>query len=104
VDKKDFIGYWYGTGMSLLITADGGLAYERKKDGTTTSIDAPIQEFESDHLTAGVWIFSVEFKIDRAPYKDGDAWRMVIDGVTLTKQPEVANPAKKPSTTPSTEA
>ena len=104
VNKKDFVGYWYGTGMSLLITSDGNLSYERKKDNMSTTVNAPIQEFDSDHFTAGVWIFTTEFKIDRAPYQDGDAWRMVIDGVILTKQPEVANPVKKPKTPQSTEA
>ena len=96
-DKKDYIGTWYGDGMKLLITADGGMAYERKKDNTTTTLDAPIQEFGNDHITAGFWIFSMEFKINRAPYKDGDAWRMIIDGVTLTKQPQVGSPVPKPA-------
>ena len=104
LDKKNFIGYWYGTGMSLLITADGNLSYERKKESVSTSINGPIQEFESDHITVGAWIFTTEFKINRAPYQDGDAWRMVIDDVTLTRQPEIAYPVKKPNTTPTTEA
>ncbi len=83
--------------MSLLITADGGLSYERKRGNSTTTLDAPIQEFENDHITAGLWIFNMTFQINRAPYKDGDAWRMVLDGVTLTKQPQVGSPAPKPA-------
>ncbi len=103
VDKKEFVGYWYGTGMKLLITSDGVLSYERRKDNMTTTVDAPILEITSGHITAGVWIFSTEFKIDRAPYQDGDATRMVIDGVTLTQQPEVDHPMPETNPTPGRE-
>ena len=96
-DKKDYIGNWYGDNMSLLITAEGRLVYDRKTEFTTESLDGPIQEFENDHITAGYWIINMTFQINRLPHKEGDAWKMGIDGVTLTKQPQVGSLAPKPA-------
>ena len=58
------MGVWKSNAVSLLITADGGLEYE-KKGAVTTSISAPIEAFTDDKITAGAWFLTTEFVIDR---------------------------------------
>ena len=62
-EKHNYIGPWEGVGMSLLITADGTVAYERKKSGGSTSINAPIQEFQGDSFTVGIGLWDPAFSV-----------------------------------------
>lgn len=86
-DKSAYIGQWTAKDRSLLITQDGRVEYERRgADGKgNVSIKAPIQEFEGDNFRVGVGIFHTTFVVTRAPYPDGAVWKMVVDGVELTK-------------------
>jgi hypothetical protein len=83
---KDYVGNWEGTGMSLTITADGGLAYKRVSGSGTTSVNAPITRWGDDEIEAGVAFMTTTFMIDKPPKKKKGKWTMTVDGVKLTRQ------------------
>ena len=84
-DKSNYVGQWRAPGMYLLITKDGSVEYKRSKGGAETSISGPLQEFQGNNFTVGVWFISTTFVVSKPPYQEGGRWKMVVDGVELTK-------------------
>lgn len=84
-DKLSYVGEWETSTMYLLITADGSVRYKRLRAGATTSIDGPLKGFVGDNFDVGLGPFSTTFVVSRPPYQDGDAWKMIVDGVELTR-------------------
>jgi hypothetical protein len=84
-DKLAYVGEWETATMYLLITADGSVRYRRLRAGATTSLDGPLKGFAGDNFDVGVGPLSTTFVVSRPPYQDGDAWKMVVDGVELTR-------------------
>jgi hypothetical protein len=89
-DKRDYAGNWRGTGMSLSIAADGGVSYKRTRGGESTSINAPIQRFEGPSFFVGVGPLTTRFEVTNPPHRDGNLWKMTVDGVELTRPPNGA--------------
>jgi len=92
-DKYEYVGHWQSSSMILLIQEDGSIRYRRVRNGSTTKISAPIQEFKGDDFVVGVWFLKTTFKVNKRPYPDGSQWKMVVDGVELTQTngPENSN-------------
>ena len=84
-DKANYVGEWKGIGMSLTITSDGGVAYERISGGGSTSVKGPLQSFEGDNFSVGLWFFSTMFVVSKPPYEDSGVLKMEVDGVELTR-------------------
>jgi hypothetical protein len=85
-DKHEYAGEWRGAQMRLLITPDGRCEYERlRQGGASTSISAPIQRFEGDNFVVGVGPMSTTFVVTRPPHVSEGRWKMVVDGVELTR-------------------
>jgi hypothetical protein len=84
-EKSAYVGEWRAPAMRLLITQDGSVAYKRLKAGVTTSANGPIRRFEGDDLVVGVPLFSATFEVSKPPYQEAGKWKMVVDGVQLTK-------------------
>lgn len=87
VDKTSYVGEWRAKDRILIIKPDGRVEYERKStDGKgNVSIKAPIQEFDGNNFKVGIGIFTTTFVVSRPPFHDGAVWKMVVDGVELTK-------------------
>ncbi|MEK8035003.1 hypothetical protein AACH06_29660 [Ideonella sp. DXS29W] len=85
-EKAAYVGEWHGTAMALLITQDGSVAYRRLEGGVNKSIDAPLKEFQGDNFVVGIGPMSTTFVVSVPPHADGDAWKMTVDGVELTKK------------------
>ena len=88
-DKAEYVGEWQEKSMYLLITQEGSVRYKRVKDGVSTSIEAPLQGFDGDNFVVGIGPMSTTFTVSRPPYHDGRAWKMVVDGVELTRTSRV---------------
>ncbi|HEY8102420.1 MAG TPA: hypothetical protein VIF82_16900 [Burkholderiaceae bacterium] len=88
LEKAAYVGEWQAQAMYLLITQDGSVSYKRLKGGVSTSIDAPLKEFVGDTFEVGVGPMATKFVINKPPYQEGDKWKMVVDGVELTKTPQ----------------
>src|SRR5215831_5447152 len=78
--KLSYAGEWRERTMYLLITADGSVRYKRLQNGATTSIEAPIKEFQGDNFVVGLGPVSTTFVVSEVPHQDGRAWVMVVDG------------------------
>lgn len=81
----DYVGEWQGEGVTLRIEADGMVRYERKRGSGSTSIEAPIQRFEGDDFVVGLGPLTTTFRVSERPHREGDAWRMTVDGVELRR-------------------
>jgi hypothetical protein len=97
-DRADYVGEWRGQAMALLITGDGSVAYKRLKGGVTTKITGPIRGFEGDSFVVGIPLFSTTFEVSRPPHEEGGKWKMVVDGVELTRVSPGAGPAPRRTT------
>ena len=84
-DKAAYVGEWREKTMYLLITRDGSIRYKRLKGGASTSIDGPLKGFVGNNFEVGVGPMSTTFVVSKPPYQDGEAWKMVVDDVELTR-------------------
>ncbi len=85
-EKAAYVGQWSGLAMAILITQDGSVAYRRLKGGVSKSIDGPLKGFEGNNFIVGVGPISTTFIVSAPPHLDGDAWKMTVDGIELTKK------------------
>lgn len=84
-DKADYVGEWKAPDMYLSITRDGNVHYKRRKNRTETSVNLPFQRFKGDDFSVGFLFISTTFVVSKPPYQEGDKWKMVVDGVELTR-------------------
>jgi len=52
---------------------------------TTPSINAPLRRFEGDHYVVGIAFLSTTFEVSTPPHREAGTWKMVVDGVELTR-------------------
>jgi hypothetical protein len=84
-DKAAYVGEWRAQAMALRVTQDGHVAYRRVRGGTTTSVDAPLRRFEGDNFVVGLPLLSTTFQVSKPPYEEAGRWKMIVDGVELTR-------------------
>ena len=84
-DKQNYIGEWEGLGATLTITPDGGVNWKRISGSGSRSVTAPLQNFDGANFTVGVWFITTSFNVQKPPYQEGGQWKMVVEGVELTR-------------------
>jgi hypothetical protein len=84
-DKVAYVGEWRGPSMSLGLAKDGTIHYKRVKGSTTTSIEGPLRKFEGDNFVVGIPFLSSTFEVSQPPHQEAGTWKMVVDGVELTR-------------------
>ncbi|MEO5672761.1 MAG: hypothetical protein ABIR26_18895 [Ramlibacter sp.] len=84
-DKSAYIGEWQQEAMYLLITADGSVNYKRLRGGSTTTIEGPLRAFDGNNFDVGIGPMSTTFVVSKPPYQADGKWKMVVDGVELTR-------------------
>jgi hypothetical protein len=85
-ERREYAGDWRGPQMRMLITADGRCEYSRRFEGGRSSqISAPIQRFEGDNIVVGLGFMNTTFVVSKPPHLVGGHWKMVVDGVELTR-------------------
>ena len=84
-DKSDYVGEWRAPEMRLVITREGHVEYERRRGGSSTSVNAPLLGFDGDNFSAGLGFLRTTFIVSKPPYREGALWKMVVDGVELTR-------------------
>lgn len=85
-ERLQYAGAWQSDSMALLILADGSVAYERLKNGITTSVNGPLKEFKGDDIVVGFGPFTTTFEVTQPPQQTAQGWIMTVDGVTLQKR------------------
>jgi hypothetical protein len=83
---KPYLGTWKGGGVSLSISSDRSVQYEKKTSGSSKSVNAPVTRFTKDEFDVGAFGMTTTFKIDKPPHEDAGTWKMTIDGVELTRE------------------
>jgi hypothetical protein len=86
-DKSSYIGKWEGPGMTLMLTTDGGVHYVKLSGGGKKEINAPLQAFEGNDFVVGAFGITTTFRVQKPPYQADGVWKMVVDGVELTRVP-----------------
>jgi len=71
--------------MSLLITQDGSVKYERLESGVSKSVSGPLQGFNGNNFDVGFGPLSTTFVVASPPHQDGESTKMTVDGVELIK-------------------
>ncbi|WP_444928085.1 hypothetical protein ACJJI4_10890 [Microbulbifer sp. TRSA002] len=84
-DKLDYAGTWIGSQISLIITTDGRVLYERVEGSFTTSIEGPIKEFNGDDFCVGFLFLTANFHVSNPPYEEDGIWQMTVDDARLTR-------------------
>lgn len=84
-EKSAYVGDWGSSNVTLRIAQDGRVEYKRVSGNASTSVNAPIQRFEGDNFVVGIPYLTTTFVVSRAPYQQDGRWKMVVDGVELTR-------------------
>ncbi len=84
-DKATYAGHWSGAQVELVITPEGRVDYKRSTANGNTSIKSPIKEFAGNDMVVGVGPMATTFVVSAPPHREGDAWKMTVDGVELTR-------------------
>ena len=84
-EKLAYAGEWRSDHVTLLITPDGRVEYERREGSSKVSVKAPIQRFEGDDFVVGIGPFNTRFVVSRVPHLVEGQYRMVVDGIELTR-------------------
>ena len=84
-EKSTYVGEWQEKTMYLLITQDGSVKYKRLKGGVSTSVEGPLKGFNGNNFEVGIGPMTTTFVVSKAPYQEGDKWKMVVDEVELVK-------------------
>jgi hypothetical protein len=91
--KAAYVGEWQEPTMYLLITQDGSVRYKRLSGGVTTSVEGPLKGFNGDNFDVGIGPMSTTFVVGKPPHEVGNQWKMVVDGVELTRTALLAQPS-----------
>ena len=84
-EKENYVGEWQSKEIYLLILQDGSVKYKRLKGGGTTKVSGPLKEFQGDNFVVGIAFIKTTFIVSKPPYQENGVWKMVVDGVELTK-------------------
>jgi hypothetical protein len=93
-DRAHYAGDWRGNGVSLLITADGHVVYQRQEGGSSVSIDAPIKGFDGDDFEVGIGPMVTRFDVGQPPTQKDGQWSMEVDGRILWREDDGAAKAR----------
>lgn len=84
-DKLDYAGLWRGGNELIEINKDGSVSYAKVRLDNTETIEGPIKEFTDEGFVVGYLFLTTKFKIDKPPYQENGKWKMVLNGVEMTK-------------------
>ncbi|HEU4852661.1 MAG TPA: hypothetical protein VFT37_10960 [Telluria sp.] len=85
-EKMAYVGEWVGKDMRLNIAKNGQIDYKVKKPNKKVDMSIELVRFEGNNFDAGYGIVTTTFVVSKPPHKVGDKWKMVVDGVELTKR------------------
>ena len=79
------MGGWHGEDLYLEIVQEGTVEYKDERDGRLRISGIPFQEFHDEGFDIGVGVLSMTVAVDEPPFEEAGQWRMMVDGVPLTK-------------------
>lgn len=86
-DKKEYVGFWKSSEVTLSIQEGGRVEYEKKSGSSSKKISAPIQKFEGNNFVVGALGINTTFEVSDPPHQDSSGvWKMTVDGTELTRE------------------
>ena len=84
-DKLAYVGDWQGKDMRIQMAKDGKVKYKRNQPGKQMDLSVDLQGFNGDNFDVGVFLVRSTFVVSKPPHREGDKWKMTVDGVELTR-------------------
>jgi hypothetical protein len=84
-EKMAYVGDWQGKDMRIQLARDGKVKYKRDRPGKNLDLSVDLQGFNGDNFDVGVMLVRSTFVVSKPPHREGDKWKMTVDGVELTK-------------------
>ncbi|QNA87523.1 hypothetical protein G4G28_01870 [Massilia sp. Dwa41.01b] len=88
-DKLAYVGDWQGGDRRLQLSRDGKVKYKREEKSKHKSekvdLNVDLQGFDGNNFSVGWGIVSLTFVVSKPPHREGDKWKMTVDGVELTR-------------------
>ena len=84
-EKSTYVGEWQEKTMYLLITQMVRSNTSDSKAGYPPRSRAPLKGFNGNNFEVGIGPMTTTFVVSKAPYQEGDKWKMVVDEVELVK-------------------
>lgn len=84
-EKMAYVGDWQGKDMRIQMAKDGKVKYKRKQPGKNLDLSVDLQGFNGDNFDVGVPFLRSTFVVSKPPHREGDQWKMTVDGVELTR-------------------
>jgi len=92
-DKLAYVGDWQGKDMRLQVAKDGRIKYKRDRLGKKLDLSIDLQGFDGDNFDVGFALVRSTFVVSKPPHREGDKWKMTVDGVELTRVDNAASGA-----------
>jgi hypothetical protein len=84
-NKSTYVGDWRGDKTRLQIHQNGQVEYNIDRPGKKVNVNIELISFNGDSFDAGWGIVRSTFVVSKPPYRDHGKWKMVVDGVELTR-------------------
>ncbi|HBF51991.1 MAG TPA: hypothetical protein DDX04_18390 [Massilia sp.] len=84
-DKQAYVGDWQGKDMRIQLNKEGKVKYKRDRPGKKLDLSLDLQGFNGDNFDVGVPFVRSTFVVSKPPHREGDKWKMTVDGVELTR-------------------
>jgi hypothetical protein len=84
-EKMAYVGDWQGKDMRLQLAKDGTVKYKRDRPSKKLDLTVDLQGFNGDNFDVGASLIRSTFVVSKPPHREGDKWKMTVDGVELTK-------------------
>jgi hypothetical protein len=85
-EKAAYVGEWTGKEMRLNIAKNGQIDYKRTSPNKKIDMSIELLRFSGNNFDAGYGIVSTTFVVTTPPHQEGGKWKMVVDGVELTRR------------------
>ncbi|HAV37557.1 MAG TPA: hypothetical protein DCX52_14595 [Massilia sp.] len=84
-DKQAYVGDWQGKDMRIQMAKDGKIKYKRDRPSKKLDLSVDLQGFNGDNFDIGWGFVRSTFVVSKPPHREGDKWKMTVDGVELTR-------------------
>lgn len=85
-EKAAYIGEWVGKDTRINIAKNGQIDYKIQRPDKKVDMSIELLRFNGDNFDAGYGIISTTFVVSKPPHKKDGKWKMVVDGVELTRR------------------
>lgn len=84
-DKLAYVGDWQGKDMRIQMAKDGKIKYKRDRPNKKMDLSVDLQGFNGDNFDIGWGFVRSTFVVSKPPDREGNQWKMTVDGVELTR-------------------